>query len=58
MSSEINLNVKCKASFTTTESDFADPYPAVKYENVLLWYSDIILLILSAAEFYITYGNF
>jgi len=36
----------------------APPYPAVKYENMLFWYSDIILLIINAAEFYITYGNF
>jgi hypothetical protein len=53
------LNVKCKAEFTTTgwkqKSDFSPPYPAVKNENMLLWYYDIILLILHAAEFYITF---
>jgi hypothetical protein len=58
MGSEMNLNVKCNADFTTAgwkqKNDFAHPYPAMKYENILLWYYDIILLFLNAAEFYIT----
>jgi hypothetical protein len=41
----------------TKKIGVAHPYPAMKYENILLGYYDIILLFLNAAEFYITYGD-